>query len=171
MGGDLWEDYAVLGLGFKHGLTDRMDVGVGFGYTFLPEDTTGLGGAEVCLKFALVPDLFAASFTGSLGDMPYALNAIITRNVGPAEVDFNVGYEATGMEGFDGLVTYALAIIYSTGSLALGAEAAGDEEDIQSWLAGISYTITPGFAIDGGITGGFQEESDLSATAGIHYEF
>jgi hypothetical protein len=171
LGGDVWEDYAILGLGFKHGLTDRMDIGVGFGYTILPDDTTGLGGAEVDLKFALVPDLFATSFTGSLGTMPYALNAIITRNFGPAEVDINVGYEATGIEGSEGTITYALAIIYSTGPIELGAEASGDEEDIQSWLAGARYAITNNFVVDGGIIGGFQEDSALSATLGIHYEF
>jgi len=171
LGSDLWEDYAVLELGFKHGLTDRMDIGVGVGYTILPEDTNGFGNAEVCLKFALVPDLFAASFTGSLGDMPYSLNAIVTRNIGPAEVDVNVGYEATGMEGFEGMVFYTLAVIYNTGNLALGAEAGGDEDDIQTWLAGARYTILPGFAVDGGITGGFQDEDDLTATIGIHFEF
>lgn len=171
LGSDFWKDDIVLNLGFKHGLTNRMDVGVGFGYTIIPEDSNGFGTAEVCFKFALVPDLFAASFTGSLGDMPYALNAIITRHVGPAEVDVNIGYEATGMEGLDGMVTYALAVFYSKGNFALGAEAAGDEDDIHTWLGGIRYSLSPGFAIDGGIAGGFQENDDLVATIGIHYEF
>ena len=170
-GVDFWSEEAVLGLGFKHGLTDRMDLGVGFGYVIAPEEDEGFEGAELGVKFALIPDIFSASLTGTFGDEAYTITGIFTQGVGPLEIDGNIGYEATGLTGEDGTVIYALAVIFDVQPFAFGAEGAGDEDGLQYWLIGGRYALMNGFTVDAGITGGFEEDVDMSATAGIHYEF
>jgi hypothetical protein len=171
VGCDSWEDYAALGLGFKHGLTERMDIGLGFEYGILPEDEEGFGGAEMALKFALIPDLFSASFTGGLGDNTYTLNGILTRTFDLAEVDLNFGYEASGIQGVEGILIYALAGIFIKDPFAFGVEIAGNEDDIESWLVGGRYSAFEGFAFDGGFSGTFEEDMEPVATIGIHFEF
>jgi hypothetical protein len=168
---DFWSEDAVFGLGFKHGLTERMDLGVGVSYVIAPEESNGFEIAELGVKFALIPDVFSASLTGSFGDAAYTLNGIITQGVGPLEVDGNFGYEATGISGEEGTIIYALAVIFNAESFAFGVEGAGDEDGLQSWLVGGRYSLLDGLALDAGIAGGFEEDADMNATAGVHYEF
>jgi hypothetical protein len=171
LGTDVWQDDAAIGVSFKHGLTNRMDLGVGFGYTMLPADADGFENAEVVFKFAFIPDLFSASFTTVLGNLDYMLTGIVTYAFGPVELDMNLGFVTTGLGGIDGDLLYALAVVCAGDRLALGVEAGGDQDDVQSWLAGVRFTIFSGFALDGGIAGGFQEDGDKIITVGIHYEF
>lgn len=171
LGGDFWSEEAALGLGFKHGLTERMDLGVGIGHTLAPEEDIGFGNAELGVKFAIIPDLFAFSVIGSFGREAYFLNGIITRSLGPVEIDANFGYETAFTTGEDDTVIYALAAILNAGSFAFGAEGAGDKDGLHSWLVGGRYTLLEGIAVDAGITGGFEEDAATTATAGIHCEF
>ena len=171
LGSDVWQDDAVLGLSFKHGLTDRMDVGVSFGYTMLPDSMDGFENAELSLKFAILPDLFSASFATILGDLDYVVNGILTHAFGPVEFDINLGFATTGLGGIDGDFIYDLAAIYTMHQFGFGAEVSGNQDDIQSWLAGVRYAVFSGFAMDGGIGGGFQEGEGQIITAGVHYEF
>ena len=162
---------AAFELGFKHGLTERMDIGLALGYVIKPEDSNGFQTAELGVKFALVPDVLAASLAGSFGDASYLLNGIVTKHFGVLEIDGNLGYEATGVPGEEGSVVYGLSLIMTIDRFAFGAEGQGDEDGVQSWLAGGRYAILEGFFADGGITGGFDEDSDITATVGLHYEF
>jgi hypothetical protein len=171
LGGDFWEDEAMLGLGFKHGLTDRMDIGVGFGYTIYPEQAEGISEAELGLKFALIPDLFAASFTGGLGTTAYSLNGIITYAFNSIEIDGNLGYEAIPIQGQEGTVFYCLAVILGMDKFVIGAEASGNKDGLDTWLAGGRYQIVDGFAVDLGFSGGFEQGAGNILTAGFHYEF
>ena len=171
LGTDVWQDDAVLGLSFKHGLTDRMDVGVSLGYTMLPDTADGFENAELSFKFAILPDLFSTSFTTVLGGLDYVVNGILTHDVGPVEIDINLGFATTGMGGIDGDLVYGLAAIYVMDRFGLGAEMSGNQDEVQSWLGGVRFQVFPGFAVDGGLTGDFHEEKDLAATVGIHYEF
>lgn len=170
-GCDFWSEYGTFGLGFKHGLTERMDLGISFGYIVAPEENVGFVSAELGVKFAFIPDVLSASFTGSFGDAAYTVNAIITQGLGPLEIDGNFGYEAIGITGEDGTIIYALALIFNTGPYAFGVEGAGDKDGLQSWLIGGRYTFFNGFAADAGISGGFEEDADMIATLGLHYEF
>ena len=171
LGTDVWQDDAVLGLSFKHGLTDRMDVGVNLGYTMLPDSEDGFENAELALKFAILPDLFSTSFTTILGDLDYVVNGILTHAFGPVEFDINLGFATTGLGGIDGDLIYGLAAIYVIDRFGIGAEVSGNQDDVQSWLAGVRYTVFSSFALDGGIAGGFQEGAGQTITAGVHYEF
>jgi hypothetical protein len=63
-GVDFWKDAATGCIGLKHGVTNRMDLGFGFGYSPQPEDERGFSGAELGLKFAIVPELLAVTAAG-----------------------------------------------------------------------------------------------------------
>ena len=164
-------DNAALELSFKHGLTERMDIGFAVGYVIEPEESNGFQAAELGMKFALVPDVFAASLAGSFGDASYVLNGIVTQHFGMLEIDGNLGYEATGVPGEEGSVVYGASVIMTVDPFAFGAEGQGDEDGVQSWLIGGRYAVLEGFFVDGGISGGFDEDSDITATVGLHYEF
>lgn len=170
-GCDFWSHEAALGLGFKHGLTDRMDLGIGTECIIMPEQDNGFESAELSLKFALIPNVFAASLTGSFGEAAYILNGVVTQGLGPLEIDGNFGYETTGIAGGDGIVIYGLAVIINAGPYAFGVEGTGDKDGLHSWLVGGRYALVEGFAADFGIAGGFNEDAPMNATAGIHYEF
>ena len=171
LGIDFWSESVMPGLGFKHGLTSRMDLGVGVGYTLIPEEEAGFGGAELGLKFSIVPDLLAFSVVGSFGHEAYALNGILTKNFGPVEIDANFGYETAVIGDEDDRLIYAVAAIYSMGVFAFGIEGAGESSGLERWLTGGRYTLKDGLSVDAGISGGFQEDADIYATVGIHCEF
>ena len=170
-GVDFWSEDASLGFNFKHGLTARMDIGVGFGHTLIPEEDAGFGNAELGVKFGIIPDLIAFSLSGSFGHQEYVLNGIVTRSFGPAEIDVNLGYEAEFAGDEDGTVVYSLAAMLSGESYAFGVEGAGDKEGLGYWLIGGRYFFIEGFAVDAGIAGGFEDDEEMTATAGIHFEF
>jgi hypothetical protein len=171
LGTDMWQDDALFGMSIKYGLTNRIDVGVNLGYTMLPDSVDGFENTEIGFKFAILPNLISTSFTAILGDLDYVLYGIVTRAFGPLEVDMNLGFVTTGLGGIDGDVMYGLAAIYTIDKFALGVEAAGDQDAVQTWLAGVRYGIFPSLSIDGGIIGGFWEKGDILITAGMHYEF
>jgi hypothetical protein len=123
------------------------------------------------VKFALIPDFFSASLTGTFGEAAYTLNGIVTRTLGPLEIDGNFGYEATGISGEEGTVIYALAVIFNAAQFAFGVEGVGDQDGLQSWLMGGRYAILKGFALDAGISGGFEDDVVNTIVTGIHYEF
>jgi len=164
LGYDLWSEIGTLGLGFKHGLTEKMDIGIGFGFNLVTEPKNSFIPSELCLKYALLPDFLATSFTAEIGGSSYTLNGILTRCFGPVEFDANLGY-ITG----DSSITYAGSIIYGIGDIALGVEVLGDKET-QSFLVGGRWTIKEGLMVDAGFTGDFDFEEKI-ATFGIHYEF
>jgi hypothetical protein len=163
LGYDLWSEIGNLGLGFKHGLTDKMDIGIGFGFNLLTEPKNSFTPSELCLKYVILPDFLATSFTAEIGGSSYALNCILTRCLGPVEFDANLGY-LTG----DSSITYSGAVIYSFGNLALGGEVLGEKET-QNFLVGGRWTIKEGLMLDAGFTGDFDFEEKI-ATFGIHYE-
>jgi len=170
-GYDWGEKEGVFGVGFKHGLTEKMDIGVGFGYTIETEPENCITPAELFLKFALIPDLLAVSFAHEFGDSAYILNGIITKAFGPLEVSANVGYEATGGEE-DGLATYALSLIFAAGErFDIGTEILGDEDDLQVLSFGMKYRLCEGFYVDTGYSRGLGENLEDITTIGLHWEF
>jgi hypothetical protein len=170
-GVDFWSEEATLGMGFKHGLTDRMDLGVGIGHTLFPEEDAGFGNLELGMKFAVIPAFVAFSVAGSFGHEAYVLNGIITRNIGPVEINANFGYETAFTSDGDGTVTYALAAILAAGSYAFGVEGLGDKDGLQYWLVGGRYSLYDGLALDAGLAGGFEDDAAMILTVGVHYEF
>jgi hypothetical protein len=166
VGYDFWEDEGTFGIGFKHGLTEKMDIGIGFGYNVITEPKRYFSGAELCLKYSFVPDMIAASFTTEFNASEYALNGIFTRGLGGLEIDANFGYSTA-----DSSITFGLACIYVRERLGFGVECSGDDDGLERWLGGVRYDIVEGFAVDLGISGGFEENNGNVAMIGLHYEF
>jgi hypothetical protein len=78
-----------------HGITDRMDIGVAYRYTMLPDDERGFEGAKIGMTFGLVPDLISVSAAGCLGDQAFDINGILSKDIGPLLLDVNIGMTAT----------------------------------------------------------------------------
>jgi len=158
----------ALTLGFKHGLTGKMDLGVGFGYVALNPDeiSNRFQPAEICLKYSFLPDLLAASMTFGFEANAYALNGILSRSRGKLSFNANLGAEASVPT-----VTYGVGLVYEvTGRLSAGVEAAGDRDGFNAWLVGGGYAAANWLTIDAGFAGDFDLGSK-SLTFGIHNEF
>lgn len=170
LGYDFGQDEGAFGLGFKHGLTQKMDIGVGFGYTVASEPKNRLTATELCLKYALIPDLLSASITNELGTSGYDINTILTKVFESIEVDANFGYSATG-DTTAGAMFYALAMIAGFEKFDIGTETSGDKDGLQNWLVGGRYKLREGLNLDVGVSGGFKTDGAIIGTAGLHYEF
>ncbi len=164
LGYDLWNNMGALGMGFKHGITERMDIGLGMGFNIVSEPKNSFLLSELCLKYLILQDFFAVSFATEFGLSSYAINGIFSHSFEPLEVNVNVGY-ITG----DSSITYAGCIKCVLDRLTAGAEITGDQE-VQNWLVGISYRLIEGLALDVGFTSDFNFEEEI-ATIGLHYEF
>jgi hypothetical protein len=168
--GYYWEDNADFSISLKHGITDRMDLGVCVGDKILPSDERTLSGACIGLKFALIPDRFAVSFSGEFGSATYSANAIATQVIGPVSFDLNFGYEAeAAMKDPD--LLYGLAAVYNIGKLGIGAEIGGTQEALNGWQIGARWLIFDWWQIDSGIGGDFENEPNLIATTGFWFSF
>ncbi|MGQ9664039.1 MAG: hypothetical protein ACUVQ3_02115 [bacterium] len=165
VGYDFWEEAGVLGLGFKHGITEKMDIGIGFGYNVVDEPKNSFTDASLCLKYGLIPDLFAASITTNFGFSAYDLNGIISHSFAQVDANLNLGYSTQ-----DSTITYSLMLGYNLGRIGLGVEAMGDKDGMQNWLFGVKYNLLENIAIDAGFSSDFDFD-EKSATAGLHYEF
>lgn len=159
-------------LGFKHGVTEKMDIGIGFAYTFLPQVAEGLSPASISFKFAVLKDLLAVSFAQELGNSAYSLNCALTKEFGPVEMDVNLGYAATATSDTPGSITYGAALIYDFEryNINLGCEFLGNKDRFQDWLIGVRWKILEGLAVDLAYNGDFQGDKK-KVTTGLHYEF
>ena len=170
-GAYFWKDDAELEIGFKHGITERMDFGFNSGFTILPEQTRGFDSIEMGLKFSIISDFLATSISVSPGYQGYTLLGIITKYFGNTGVDINLGYEAPLIAGAESNLLFSLAFHYLFKSLNTGFEISGTEDEIESWLAGMNCHLNENFAFDIGVSGGFSGDIINSITTGIHCEF
>jgi hypothetical protein len=147
-----------------------MDIGVGFGYVASPEEVAQLSGLEVGLKYALVPDLLSASFSGSFGDPCYSVNLILSKSVGPVCINGNLGMESEqGIK--DATLTYGVAAAVETGIVSSGFEVGGTQEELNWWQIGTQVFVTDWAAIDLGLGGDFESDVNLIATTGLWFSF
>jgi hypothetical protein len=101
---------------------DRQNgCGIGFGYKPLPDAERGFEGAEIGLKFGLIPGLFALSASGSFGDKAYGINGILSKGFGPVGCDLNLGMTATA-DTNDADLTYGLCCHFDGEKFCAGAE-------------------------------------------------
>jgi hypothetical protein len=165
---DYWDEQGVIGVSFKHGLTPKMDLGIGFGYTLMaePEPENRFSGVEMCLKYNLMPDFISASMTTAFQPDAYVLNGIITRCFGDLEFNGNLGFNIA-----NNTITYGGAIIYDfIEKLHIGIEASGDKDGLGTWLIGANYSVLEVVNIDCGFMSDFDMESK-TVTFGFHAEF
>jgi len=107
------------GLALKHGLTDRMDLGLGFSH-FTDKDTDGnsvawgMSPLEVSFKLGLfrerptLPDI-SVSAGFEKGNNGYGLNLILSREYGNLGLHYNLGYNASGEAMVKGSIATSLA--------------------------------------------------------------
>lgn len=147
-----------LSLSLKHGITARMDLGVGTGWQFDPDE--GAEEVSLSLKWSLIPvkDKFPG-FSVSAGFAPseseYFLNGIVTQPLGEKlSVHVNLGY--TVPEAYkDGVIFWGGAAEYAVHEkINLVAEVIGEEdisdnnEDCRSWLIGANAAVMDFLTLD-----------------------
>lgn len=165
---DYWEDAASFGIGLKHGLTNRMDLGVAFGYDAVPKESAAAQPLEVSFKYNFIPEHFSASFTSAFSSSTYSVNAIYSHDIKFLSLHANAGFEATeGVKDVSG--TYSLAAVFNIGIIAAGLEFGGVNKDINWWQIGGQATFTDWFALDIGVGGDFDD--GMTATTGLWFSF
>lgn len=166
-GSDYWEEIGTLCVGFKHGLTEKMDLGVGLGYNLNPNGSIDrFEPLELCFKYNFIADFLSASLATGFQERSYSVNGILTRCLGDLELDGNFGFSAA-----ENTVTYGCALIYGlTDRWNMGLEATGDKDGPASLLAGTNYSVFEPVRFDIGFASDFDFDAK-SVTAGIHGEF
>ncbi|MDQ7797760.1 MAG: hypothetical protein RDU76_02295 [Candidatus Edwardsbacteria bacterium] len=140
------------GIAIKHGLTDRLDLGLGFSHSTDQDadgNTVGWGMSplEVGFKMTLMkehqtlPDIsLSAGFeTGSAG---YGLNLIFSREYGDLGLHYNLGYNSSGEALVRGSIGTSLAAEYSFAEkYRICAELGGEMLDDRTGVIGNSGLI------------------------------
>jgi hypothetical protein len=160
----------TLGLALKHGITERMDIGVSVGRCVHPQHERGFDNAELGLKFALIPDLIAASFTAFFADPEYSSLLIASKSFGPASFHANGGFSATGSSDHVTPI-FGFAGDCRMGRFSAGAELMGTDAGITWWQAAIRFEITASLIVDSGIGGNFDNSAGVTATTGLFFAF
>lgn len=167
---DYWKDFASFGTTLKHGLTDKMDLGISFGYLAVPLERRAAQPLELSLKYNFVPEHFSASFTGSFSSATYAVNAIYTHSFKAFSGHANMGFEAADAIR-EMVLTYGLAAVYNLGIAAIGAEIGGVDGELNFWQFGFQINLLQWLAFDTGIGGDFGDETQVSITSGLWFSF
>lgn len=157
-------------LSLKHGLTEKMDLGISLPYQIEPEQNEKFGFATVGIKWSLWKDLFAFTFSNELGSRGYALNTVLSKDFGLFSGHLNFGYNASGNVEEKGKLSYGCALEYPVRKVDLVAELVGNDEGLQDWLFGGRYKLKDRVAIDLGYICGFKEEKN-NLTFGFHFGF
>ena len=155
---------------FKHGVTEKMDLGLALPYQIHPADAEKLGAASLALKFSLVKDIVAVALSNELGEKDYFLNAIFSKAFSAVKLHVNAGYLSTGDETAKGAGSYGLALEYPLGKFEAVGEVQGQEGGEGDALAGLRYRIRETLFVAGGLARDFKS-GHARLTAGLHFEF
>jgi hypothetical protein len=159
------------GLSLKHGISQKMDIGISFPYHIEPKPAERLGRVSLSFKFLLIEEFFAFTLSNELGSEEYFLNGILTREISSSVVHFNLGYQATGNENAKGEMFYSSAFEYSPmDEIDLVGEVLGEEIGFQNWLLGVRCKISDVCFFDIAYGIGFRETNEKIAS-GFHIEF
>jgi hypothetical protein len=167
---DYWRNSVSPSLLFKHGITDRMELDIPIGYTLMPEDERSIAPLQLYAKFAIIPNIFAMTFTSALSDKVYSVISIFGKSIGAFNFNLNLGGSMVG-EADDADLTYGLCGMYTIGKIESGAELGGTQEGLNWWEVGAKFFIAEWFSIDAGIGGDFEKEMNFSATTGLMFIF
>lgn len=142
----------VPGIAVRHGLTDMLDIGLGFSHN-TDKDTEGITLAwgisplEVGFKLALLkekevcPDI-SVSAGFETGSSEYGVNLIISRDRGPWGLHYNLGYNASGEAMVNGSIGTSIAAVYAfRGRYRICGELGGEILDNRSEVLGNSGLI------------------------------
>jgi hypothetical protein len=136
----------------KHGLTDRLDLGLGFSHATDKDadgNTTGWGMSplELGLKMSLLkeqgslPDV-SLSFGGETGGSEYGLNLILSRELGNFGLHYNLGYNSSGEAMIRGSISTSIAAEYTVaGKYRICGELNSELADDRSQVIGNSGLV------------------------------
>ncbi|MCX5782570.1 MAG: hypothetical protein NT145_07735 [Elusimicrobia bacterium] len=158
------------GISFKHGITEKMDIGLSVPLQVSPVKEERLGEASIILKFSLVRDILAASFSNELGGKDYFLNAIYTKEFPSVIFNLNAGYLSTGDETVKGTGTYGASFEIPIKKFEVAGEVHGQEGGTGNGLVGLRYRISESIFVATGFSRLFDSNTN-KVTAGFHSEF
>ena len=163
------------GVSLKHGITDKLDLGLSFPYQVDPVSNERFGEAALSLKFSLIKDLLAISYTNECGESSYALNGIFTYEIKPFTTHYNLGYLQSGDKTVNGITSYSAAIEYPLEKIDFVAEVLGkDDGSSQSgfvdWLIGVRYKLNEKNIVSAGLGKSFKDVSN-NVVLGYHLNF
>jgi hypothetical protein len=158
------------GVSLKHGVTEKMDIGISFPYQVDPAKNENMGEASFSLKFTLIKDMVAVTFTNEVGEKDYFINAIYSKEFSFIKFNVNAGYSSTGDETAKGAGSYGASAEFPVKKFEIIGEVQGQECGKGNGLAGIRYRITDAFFVAAGASKVFaMDENKL--TGGFHFEF
>ncbi|MFH1540948.1 MAG: hypothetical protein ABID79_03740 [Elusimicrobiota bacterium] len=158
------------GISLKHGITEKMDVGVSFPYQLEPKLVEPLGMATLGFKFLLIRDIFALTVNNELGSQEYFVNGIFTREIQPITIHANVGYAISGDENTEGEIIYSSAVEYPFSKIDIVGEIVAEKIGLQDWLFGVRYKVSEKSAIDFAYGNGFRS-TEKKIVFGFHTGF
>ncbi len=171
-------DYSNFSFCLKHGLTERLDLGVSFPVETTPEK--GFGEAEIVTKFAIlrkenIPE-FSLTFTFYPGTSVYALNGILSKDFGKFITHFNLGYLTSNNSSEKITTNYSGAIdLPISEKFNLFFELVGEsnsDENILEFLIGGSYKISESILFDTGLSKIINASNQVfKTTCGITHSF
>jgi hypothetical protein len=165
---DYWHNSTAPDIVFKHGITERMELDIPIGYIAQPEEERGIELLQLYAKFAIIPELFAVSFTSALGDKVYTINGIIGKAIGDFNFNLNFGGEMVGNTN-DADLTYGASGTYTIGKIETGGEFGGTQEGINWWQIGIKCFLKKWCSLDAGFGGDFEKK--INVTTGVVFSF
>ncbi len=154
----------------KHGVSERVDIGIAIPYAIEPQLQERFGNALWGLKFNLLKDLFAVTVTNEMGGKHYLVNGILSRSYGRISGHFNAGYQTSGDPDIAGAALYRLAGVYEFERIDVVGEASHDDGEFIEWLGGLRYKMGKigFFSLAAGRT--WRGDGD-KASFGFHTEF
>lgn len=158
------------GISFKHGITGKMDIGLSVPFQVDPADEDRLGASALTLKFSLIEDMLAFSYSNETGEKDYFVNAIFTKEFSSAKVNLNAGYLSAGDETVKGVGAYGVSLEVPVKKFEAVGEAQGQEGGEGSCLAGLRYRVSDNFFVAAGFSRQFTRNTNRG-TAGFHLEF
>ena len=167
---DYWNDKGAFGIGLKHGLTSRMDLGISMGHTTWPEEERAYDEPTLAFKYALVPELLSASFATELGTSEYSLNGIVSHSFGDFGINLNLGGDFVGGENHADLA-WGANPTWTVGPATLGAELRGNQHEANWWQVGTQVKLADWIAVDAGLGDDITDGHDWHLTAGIWIAF
>jgi hypothetical protein len=161
---------SIFGFSFKHGITEKMDVGLSFQYQIEPIVNEKFSCLSICGKFQIIKDMVSFVVSNELGSSSYFLNGIFSYEFAFFVSHFNIGYNASGSKEEEGKISYSFAFEKSIEKFDIVFEFLCDKIGIQNYLVGLRYNFFKNFLIDAAYSNKFKEKEE-KITIGFHYEF
>ncbi|MEK6527433.1 MAG: hypothetical protein AABZ32_10735 [Bacteroidota bacterium] len=158
------------GISLKHGITEKMDIGISFPYQIKPKPAEPLGTAILGFKFLLIKNIFALTVNNELGSPEYFLNGIFSREIQPVTIHANIGYAVSGDENTEGEIIYSSAFEYPLSKIDLVGEVIGEKIGFQNYLLGVRYKLADVYSLNFAYGNGFRN-TDEKIAFGFHTEF